>query len=144
MSAADDLNIKEGVVIPAWELQESFIRASGPGGQNVNKTSSAVQLRWNVRASSVPAAIKARFERRYRARLTTEGDILIEAKEHRSQSLNREAARRRLVEMVRGVAQAPKRRIKTKPTAGAVRRRLKSKKQRGEVKALRGKVSGED
>lgn len=136
----DDITITPLISIPKWELQESFVRASGPGGQSVNKVSSAVQLRWNVDASSLPAPVKARFKRRYGARLTGDGDLLIEAREHRSQALNRQAARDRLADMVRAVASPPKKRIRTKPTRGAVRRRLATKKQRGQVKALRGKV----
>ena len=140
----DHVFVTENIAIPAWELQERFIRASGPGGQNVNKVASAVQLRWNVEASSIPAAVKARFKRRYGARLTTGGDLILEAKEHRTQALNREAAKKRLADMVRGVSAAPKRRVRTRPTAGSVRRRLQSKKQRGAVKALRGKVRDDD
>ena len=142
--AGDDLHIGNDLVIAGWELVEQFIRASGPGGQHVNKTSSAVQLRWNVTASSLPAAVKVRFKKRYGARLTKEGDLILEAKDHRSQALNREAARKRLKEMVASVAKPPKRRIATRPTRGAVQRRIKAKKVRGEVKALRGRVRDED
>ena len=141
---ADDLFISEKLSLPEWELQESFVQASGPGGQNVNKVATAVQLRWNIEASSLPAPIKARFRRRYGSRLTQAGDLIIDARSHRSQAQNRRAARERLVEMIKGVAEPPKRRIKTKPTGGSVRRRLAAKKRRGEVKALRGKVDGED
>ena len=144
MSANDHVFVTPSIQIPDWELSERFIRASGPGGQNVNKVSTAVQLRWNVLASSIPAPVKARFKRRYGARLTQEGDLILETKDHRSQGLNREAARKRLADMVRSVAEAPKRRIKTKPTRASVRRRLDGKKQRGAVKALRGKVTGDD
>ncbi|MHA7856464.1 MAG: alternative ribosome rescue aminoacyl-tRNA hydrolase ArfB [Henriciella sp.] len=144
MSPRAHVYVTETIQIPDWELQERFIRASGPGGQNVNKVSTAVQLRWNVLASSIPAPVKARFRKRYGARLTQDGELILEAKDHRSQGLNREAARKRLADMVKSVAEAPRRRIKTKPTRASVRRRLDGKKQRSTVKAMRAKVTRED
>ncbi len=144
MAEFGDLKVSDALAVPAWELSEAFVRASGPGGQNVNKVSSAVQLTWTVTASSLPADVKARFARLFASRLTTDGRIIIEASEHRSQVLNREAARKRLAEMILKAAHRPKRRIATKPTHGSVRRRIASKKKRGEVKSLRGTPGAEE
>ncbi|WP_353257232.1 alternative ribosome rescue aminoacyl-tRNA hydrolase ArfB [Hyphomonas sp.] len=144
MSEFGDLRISDSLTVPAWELSEAFVRASGPGGQNVNKVSSAVQLTWQVAASSLPPAIKERFQKLYGSRITADGRLILEASEHRGQLLNRQAARVRLAEMILKASVAPKRRIQTKPTAGSVRRRITAKKKRSEVKSLRGGVTGED
>ncbi|MBY9068537.1 aminoacyl-tRNA hydrolase [Hyphomonas sp. WL0036] len=144
MAEFGDLRVSDVITVPAWELQEAFVRASGPGGQNVNKVSSAVQLTWHVEASSLPAAIKARFQKLYASRITADGRLILEASEHRSQVQNRTAARARLSEMILKASIPPKRRVATKPTKGSIRRRIDAKKRRGEIKSLRGNVPGEE
>ncbi|KCZ87610.1 alternative ribosome rescue aminoacyl-tRNA hydrolase ArfB [Hyphomonas johnsonii] len=144
MSDFGDLRVSGELTVPAWELSEAFVRASGPGGQNVNKVSSAVQLTWQVEASSLPVEVKARFAKLFASRITNDGRIMVEASEHRSQPLNREAARKRLAHMILKASIRPKRRVATRPTAGSVRRRIASKKRRGEIKSLRGSVETDD
>lgn len=133
--------ISESVAIADWELSESFTRSQGPGGQNVNKVSTAVELRFEAeRSPALAPAVKMRLRRIAGRKWTTDGAIVIRAEETRSQIRNRELARERLVEMIRQALVAPKRRVATKPTLGSQRRRLKAKAVRGEVKALRGRV----
>ncbi len=141
---AGDIKVSDTLTVPSWELSEQFICASGPGGQNVNKVATAVQLRWNVDRSSLPSPVKARFRALWRARLTREGDVIVEAREHRSQPRNRASARARLASMIARAAEPPRRRKPTRPTAGSVRRRLQGKKQRGEIKSLRGRIENDD
>jgi ribosome-associated protein len=132
------IRITPSISIGAGELEEHFIRASGPGGQNVNKLASAVQLRFDVRRSpSLPDDVRARLERLAGRRLTREGVIVINAQRHRTQERNREDARERLVDLIRRAAVAPVPRRATKPTAGARERRLESKKRRSSIKGLR-------
>jgi ribosome-associated protein len=127
------------IVLDERELEETFVRASGPGGQNVNKLSTAVQLRFDVRRSpSLPDDVRARLERLAGSRLTGEGVLIIVAQRHRTQERNREDARERLVDLIRRAAVAPTPRRPTKPTLASKRRRLESKARRSRVKSLRG------
>lgn len=131
------IEITPDLQIDERELQIDFVRAAGPGGQNVNKVATAAQLRFDVRASSLPEEVKERLIHLAGNRMTSEGVLLIEAKRFRTQEQNREDAIQRLVELIRKALVKPKARKKTKPTAAAKEERLKEKKRRGEIKKIR-------
>lgn len=139
------LRITDRIAIEDWELTEQFTRSGGPGGQNVNKVSTAVELRFEAeRSPNLPEPVKRRLKRLAGRRWTKDGAVLIQVEDTRSQARNREIARERLAELVKAACQKPKRRIPTRPSLGARKRRLKAKKERGEVKALRDRVDGEE
>ncbi len=132
------LRITDHIAIDERELEEQFVRSSGPGGQNVNKLATAVQLRFDVRHSpSLPHDVRLRLERLAGQRLTKDGVLVIIAQRHRTQERNRQDALDRLIELIQRAAVVPKRRRPTKPTAGSRKRRLESKKRRGTIKGLR-------
>ncbi len=139
------IEITRTIAIDPREIAESFIRSPGPGGQNVNKVATAVQLRFDLRASpALPAAVRARAERLAGRRLTKDGVVVITAARFRSQERNREVALARLVELLREAARRPSPRKPTRPGAGARRRRLDDKTRRGALKKLRRTKPGED
>ena len=139
------LRITDRISLEEWEMTEHFVQSGGPGGQNVNKVATAVELRFEAeRSPNLAPAVKSRLRRLAGRRWTKEGALLIQVAETRHQARNREIARDRLADLVRRALERPKRRVPTRPTLGSKKRRLAAKKQRGEVKAMRGRVDPGD
>lgn len=139
------LRVTASVALDERELDERFVRSSGPGGQNVNKVATAVELRFDVAASSLPDEVKARLAALAGTRLSADGVLVIDSREHRSQLKNREAARARLVELIQKALRRPRVRRATKPDKAAAEKRLRTKRLRGETKARRGaRVTGDE
>jgi len=139
------IRITDDISIAEWELTETFSRAGGPGGQNINQVATAVTLRFEAaRSPNLTDDVKARLRRLAGRRWTLDGAIVIRAESHRSQARNREDALARLVELIQRAAVRPRHRIKTRPSLAARRRRLEAKAHRGQVKALRERPSADD
>ncbi len=131
------IRVTTTIVLDDRDIEERFVRASGPGGQNVNKVSSAVELRFNIAGANLPPDVKERLTMLAGNQVTSDGVLIIDSREHRTQTQNREAARERLATLIRQAARPPRKRRATKPHAGARERRLETKKRRSNLKAFR-------
>jgi len=138
------IRISDTIALNDAEVEERFVRSSGPGGQNVNKVASAVELRFDIARSSLPPDVKERLLALAGNRITADGVLLIDSREHRTQIQNREAARARLVALLQHAARRPKRRRATRPSRAAREKRIHSKKHRGEIKQSRARGEDED
>ena len=138
------IRITDEIVIRDDELEERFVRASGPGGQNVNKVATAVELRFDVTGSSLPARVKQRLATLAGSRMNTDGVLLIDSRTHRTQVQNRESARERLVELLQDAVKQPKTRRPTRPTKAAREKRLDTKNRQARIKAARRRSGGDE
>ena len=138
------IQVTRTLAIDERDLDERFVRASGPGGQNVNKVATAVELRFDIGRAALPGDVKDRLRNLGGSRVTDDDVLIIDSRENRTQGQNREAARERLIELLRAASKRPRRRVATAPSAGSRERRLATKKLRGSVKAGRGRPADDD